>query len=65
MHDETDFHRRIASARSLVDRGEPMFAVTDMRKTVRWYASIGFTIRDEYEDRGELLFARAYQRPNL
>jgi hypothetical protein len=59
MHDEAEFHRNIASAASFVHRGEPMFSVRDMRQTVRWYASIGFTIEDEYEEGGELVFARA------
>jgi ankyrin repeat protein len=41
-----------------VKRTSPMFAVRDMRATVRWYQSIGFTVEDEYEDSGELVFAR-------
>ena len=35
-----------------------MFSVLDVRATVRWYRSIGFTVRDEYEDAGDLVFAR-------
>ncbi len=35
-----------------------MFFVPDMRVTVRWYESIGFTVADAYEDAGELIFAR-------
>jgi len=35
-----------------------MFSVRDMRATVGWYESIGFTVEDRYEDCGELLFAR-------
>jgi hypothetical protein len=35
-----------------------MFRVPDMRATVRWYESIGFTATDRYEDGGELVFAR-------
>jgi ankyrin repeat protein len=47
----------IAAAKS-VKKISPMFAVRDMRATVRWYQSIGFTPQDEYEDCGELVFAR-------
>ena len=47
----------IAAAKS-VKRVSPMFAVRDMRATVRWYQSIGFILSDEYEDSGELVFAR-------
>lgn len=47
----------IAAARS-VKKISPMFAVRDMRTTVRWYQSIGFTLQDEYEDGGDLVFAR-------
>lgn len=35
-----------------------MFVVRDMRATVRWYQSIGFTVADAYEDDGDLVFAR-------
>jgi catechol 2,3-dioxygenase-like lactoylglutathione lyase family enzyme len=41
-----------------VKKISPMFAVRDMRATVRWYQSIGFTLADEYEDSGDLVFAR-------
>jgi ankyrin repeat protein len=47
----------IAAAKS-VKKISPMFAVRDMRATVRWYQSLGFTPQDEYEDCGELVFAR-------
>ena len=47
----------IATTKS-VQKISPMFAVRDMRATVRWYQSIGFTLADEYEDSGELVFAR-------
>jgi ankyrin repeat protein len=47
----------IAAAKS-VKKISPMFAVRDLRATVRWYQSIGFTPQDEYEDCGELVFAR-------
>jgi ankyrin repeat protein len=46
------------SAAKSVRKISPMFAVRDMRATVRWYQSIGFTVSDEYEDSGELVFAR-------
>jgi len=34
-----------------------MFRVPDIRKTARWYASLGFKIADQYEESGDLLFA--------
>src|SRR5438874_8622082 len=58
MHDESDLARNMRSASPTVLRSEPLFSVPDMRHTVRWYASIGFTIADEDEDSGELVFAR-------
>lgn len=45
-----------AASRS-VSKAVPMFFVPDMRATVRWYESVGFTVRDQYEDDGELVFA--------
>ncbi len=36
------------SAAKSVKKTEPMFAVRDMRATVKWYQSIGFTLADEY-----------------
>ena len=47
----------IAAAKS-VTKTAPMFSVRDVRATVKWYQSIGFTLADEYEDSGELVFAR-------
>jgi hypothetical protein len=41
-----------------VKKVSPMFAVRDMRATVRWYQALGCTVHDEYEDGGELVFAR-------
>ena len=35
-----------------------MFSVRDMRATVDWYQSLGFTVHDAYEDSGSLTFAR-------
>ena len=43
---------------SSVKKISPMFAVRDMRATVRWYQLLGFTLSDEYEDSGDLVFAR-------
>jgi catechol 2,3-dioxygenase-like lactoylglutathione lyase family enzyme len=43
---------------SSIRKSDPMFWVADMRATVRWYQSIGFTLVDKYEDGGELMFAR-------
>ena len=34
-----------------------MFFVPDMRATVAWYESLGFSVRDRHEERGELVFA--------
>jgi ankyrin repeat protein len=48
----------LMAAATSVKRATPMFTVRDMRATVRWYQSIGFTVHDEYEDSGELTFAR-------
>ena len=48
----------IAAASSSVKRSAPMFSVLDMRATIRWYESIGFVVADQYEDGGELVFAR-------
>jgi ankyrin repeat protein/catechol 2,3-dioxygenase-like lactoylglutathione lyase family enzyme len=41
-----------------VRKSAPMFRVPDMRATVHWYESIGFTVDERYEDGGELMFAR-------
>ncbi len=57
-NDEAGPPQEIATAARSVKKAMPMFAVRDMRATVRWYESIGFTVDDRYEDRGELLFAR-------
>jgi hypothetical protein len=34
-----------------------MFRVQNMQATVGWYRAIGFTVVDEYEDSGDLVFA--------
>jgi ankyrin repeat protein len=48
----------LRAAASSVRKLSPMLSVPDMRATVRWYQSNGFTLADEYEDSGELVFAR-------
>ena len=48
----------ITAIGSSVRKSAPMFRVPDMRATVRWYESIGFTVDERYEDAGELMFAR-------
>jgi len=48
----------LAPAASSIRKAVPMFWVVDMRATVRWYESIGFTVDDRFEDDGELVFAR-------
>jgi ankyrin repeat protein len=55
---EADFQERMASSASSIKKSAPMFAVRDMRATVGWYESIGFTVANRYEDGGELMFAR-------
>jgi hypothetical protein len=55
---EADFSKEIAAAAGSVRKSAPMFSVPDMRATIRWYESIGFTVADRYEDGGELMFAR-------
>jgi hypothetical protein len=46
------------SAAGSVQKSSPMFFVPDMRGTIRWYQSIGFTLEDLYEDDGDPIFAR-------
>jgi ankyrin repeat protein len=41
-----------------VRKSDPMFRVPDMRATVRWYQAIGFGVINEYEDSGDLVFAK-------
>jgi catechol 2,3-dioxygenase-like lactoylglutathione lyase family enzyme len=52
------FSDRMSAAAQSVKKAAPMFTVRDMRATVRWYESIGFTVHDRYEDGNELMFAR-------
>lgn len=51
------FKAAMRAAASSVKHASPMFFVADMRATVRWYQAIGFTLEDQYEDDGELVFA--------
>ena len=37
----------------MVEKVVPMIHVPDVRATVAWYQSIGFTIRDTYDDGGD------------
>jgi ankyrin repeat protein/catechol 2,3-dioxygenase-like lactoylglutathione lyase family enzyme len=54
----TDFTTQLATLAGSVKKSDPMFFVSDMRATVRWYESIGFVVLDRYEDDGDLVFAR-------
>ena len=58
VHSQPDANADMIAAAKSVKKVSPMFAVRDMRATVRWYQSIGFILSDEYEDSGELMFAR-------
>jgi catechol 2,3-dioxygenase-like lactoylglutathione lyase family enzyme len=53
-----DFRGRMATLADSVKKGDPMFWVRDMRATVAWYESIGFSILDRFEDGGDLVFAK-------
>ena len=55
---QPESHTEMVAAAKSVKKISPMFAVRDMRTTVHWYQSIGFMLQDEYEDCGELVFAR-------
>jgi hypothetical protein len=52
------FSKAMAALAASVRKSSPMFSVPDMRATVGWYESIGFTVADRYEESGELVFAR-------
>lgn len=41
----------------MIRKSEPMFSVPDMRATVQWYRSLGFTVEGEHERDGALVFA--------
>lgn len=53
-----DLATQMSALAESVKKGNPMFFVSDMRATVRWYESIGFMVVDRYEDGGALMFAR-------
>ena len=55
---ESDDANELTRVADSVRKSEPMFRVPDMGATVRWYRAIGFTVVDDYEDSGELVFAR-------
>jgi len=48
----------IAEFAKSVKKSAPMFGVPDMRAAVLWYQAIGFALDGEYEDSGDLVFAR-------
>ena len=52
--DENELTRLADSIR----KSDPMFVVPNMRATLDWYRAIGFRVFDEYEDCGDLIFAR-------
>lgn len=54
----SDDARELARLADSVRKGDPMFRVPNMQATVQWYRAIGFTVIDEYEDSGDLVFAR-------
>jgi catechol 2,3-dioxygenase-like lactoylglutathione lyase family enzyme len=55
---ETDRIADLATVTQSIRKSSPMFAVRDMRQTVNWYESLGFTLEDSFEDGEELVFAR-------
>jgi ankyrin repeat protein len=54
----SDDARELTRLADSVRKGAPLFRVPNMRATVQWYRAIGFTVIDEYEDSGDLVFAR-------
>jgi catechol 2,3-dioxygenase-like lactoylglutathione lyase family enzyme len=57
--------KAMAELAGSVRKSAPMFSVPDMRATVRWYESIGFTVADRYEEGEELVFARGPRKVSL
>jgi ankyrin repeat protein len=55
---QASFAREMAATASSVKKAVPMFSVGDVRATVQWYESLGFTVDDRHEDGGELVFAK-------
>jgi ankyrin repeat protein len=53
-----DFRTQMVAAARSVTKATPMLSVPDMRATVHWYESIGFTVDDRYEDSGKMMFAK-------
>jgi catechol 2,3-dioxygenase-like lactoylglutathione lyase family enzyme len=54
----TDYPNDIIAAAKSVRALVPMLFVADVRATVHWYQSIGFTLEDHFEDDGQLVFAK-------
>ena len=54
----SDDTRELARLADSVKKSDPMFVVTDMRATLQWYQALGFTVVGDYEDGGDLIFAR-------
>jgi hypothetical protein len=50
--------KKLTSLHDSVKQSIPMFFVRDVRATIRWYESIGFTTEDKYQEDDELLYAR-------
>jgi catechol 2,3-dioxygenase-like lactoylglutathione lyase family enzyme len=48
----------MAALAGSVRKSDPMFSVSDMRATVRWYESVGFAVLHQYEEHGDLMFAK-------
>ena len=52
-----DDRQAMAAAAHSITKSVPLFWVPDMRATLRWYESVGFTVNDTYEENGEVMFA--------
>ena len=50
--DRAERRNQIIAASKSIRKVVPMVSVRDMRATVDWYRSVGFTVQDAYEDRG-------------
>jgi hypothetical protein len=56
--DTSDARANEAAVAPPVTKTVPMFNVADMRATLAWYESIGFTVEDRHDEDGEVIFAR-------
>ena len=45
--------KRWEATEAMAEKVVPMIHVSDVRATVDWYESIGFTVTDTYDDGGE------------